>query len=328
MRYFLLMSLIMPVATICIAEEENVIGYYEENGRKEALNLSETMDVITKKDDLSNLILNSMPSPLCKEKASISKKYAKTLITTVKTLVPENPNSDIIANERTCNKLIQLRNKLLEAGGYSNICLAGSLAGTIDAFYFQTFLNGNTIKPEMIKKNKLDLKDIIRVIEASDKTEFKTSILSEIDINNGTTEVEQLRILLGDENKPKKGPVNFGNWRKFGEIAILFNGQALGKPSSISYLYNWIHLIDEQKSIEIINKTALQDSTFLLFDDKLMKDAIQKYLDSNYSGIMLSSLEPWSARRVFDFFRKFKGSILTKGDSPYTQRLSDFLKYK
>ena len=152
MRYFLLMSLIMSFCAISVAEEQNIIGYYEKSGQKKALNLSETINVITQNDDLGNLTLNPMPSPLSKEKGSISKEYAKTLVTAIKSLIPKNANCDLIKNEKICNKLIQLRNKLLEAGGYSNICIAGSITGTINAFYLQTLLNGNTIKLDMIKK--------------------------------------------------------------------------------------------------------------------------------------------------------------------------------
>lgn len=327
MRYFLLMSLIMSVCAICVAEEQNIIGYYEENGQKKALNLSATIHVVTKKDDLSNLTLNPMSSPITKKNTSILNRYVKTLITTIKSLLPKNKSNDIIANEKACNKLIQLRNKLLEAGGYSNICLAGSITGTINAFYLKELVEGNTIKSEMIKKNELNLKDIISIIKAADKTEFKTSILSKISINNDV-EVEQLRMLLGNKNKPKKGSVTFKDWMKLGDIAILFNGRSLKQPNSISYLYNWIHLLDEQKAIEIINNVALNDSTFLLSDDNIMKDKIQKYLAVNDCGIMLSRLEPWSARRVFDFFRKFRGGIISKYGSPYTTRLSFYLKYK
>ena len=327
MRYFLLMTLIMSVCEICVAEEQNLIGFYEENGQKKALNLSAIIDVITKKNDLSNLTLNPMPSPLNKKKAPITKKYARTLMRAVKSLLPENKSD--IADEKACNKLILLRNKLLEAGGYSNICLAGSITGIINAFHLNKLIKGKTIKPKMIKKNKLDLKDIMNVIKAADEMEFKTSILSKLNINNGT-EIEQLRILLGNENKPQKGPVKLGDWiMKAGKTTILFSGHWLNlkQNNPISYLFNWCRLLDEQKAIKIINSIALNDPTFLLSDDNAMKDKIRKYLAVNDCGIMITQLEPWPARRVFDVFRKFRGGTIPKYGSPYATELSFYLKY-
>ncbi len=167
------------------------------------------------------------------------------------------------SSEKDIIRLIELRNLLLEAGGYFHSSLAGSLTYAINGLLLDGLASGKKLSPiarNVYRLNKIKLKTLVGALNKGPEVDQRgiQIDLSSDDFHSKTNavliqkilQIHGVNVTLGEFTSPEV-------WQKADPTLILnyrFGDQLCLAESSVIHLANWAIIIDEQFAIHILDK--------------------------------------------------------------------------
>jgi len=300
--------------------------FSEVKSRGSALGAKQTVEILFSTNSLDNISLYPVGphgvygQEVCKDDVIT---YGMELSeATVRFLDDAEGERDL---ESRLARLAEVRNKLMRAGGYVNSSLAGSLTYVLHAHFWDLLNQGKPISKSLLRKDSVSKSDVLKLVAESGSKEKKNVCFSSDILNNSNHDDVLVLSILGQSKStvvPVRGlPPDV--WRQRepeGFRGMGFRIQYLEDANSLSHVYNWFLLIDEQYAIEIVDAEVVKDPAFPELDMDDAKMRIDTSLNVGPHEKKSSNLRTWNGREVYNYFRKFRyGSLF--GASPLETRV-------
>jgi hypothetical protein len=300
--------------------------FSEVKSKDSALGAKQTVGILFSTNSLDNVVLYPVGphgvygQEVCKD--AVITYGVELSEATVRFLDDAEGEHDL---ESRLARLVEIRNKLMRAGGYANSSLAGSLTSVLHAHFWDLLNQGKPISKRLLHKNRVSRSDVLKLVAESGGKEKKNVCFSSDVLDKSNRNDELVLSLLGQSKStvvPVRGlPPDV--WRQRepeGFRGMGFRTQYLEDANSSSHVYNWFLLIDEQYAIEIVDAEVVKDPAFPDLDMDEAKMRIDASLNISPHEKKISNLRTWNGREVYNYFRKFRyGSLF--GASPLETRV-------
>jgi hypothetical protein len=308
--------------SICKTEAYSDVIYVAKDVEGTLLSAEELINKVFTNQTIDDISFIRLPVSILKgDNADKANDYIKKFTLNSYSLIKQLPVLKLETEfERQVLHIIKIRNKLMEAGGYVNFCLAGSLTSSINVLFIERIIQSGIVKENILKEDRLSIRDIVGVIELSDRFENKSSFIDFEDVKSQENDTDLMINLFKQKKKDIHYKLTFNDWAKLDPNAKFhfgFDRDMLRENSFSVIFYNWIFLLDQQFAIRVLFSELSKDSHLLTYSKKQIKEKLDAAVRLDTDAIVYTTFKSWNGRRVYDFVRKYKGGITGENQSRF-----------
>ena len=327
MRQRILLALLIGLPCSILADSAERVFFGEiRTGRSEYLSAKKTVSILLSTNSMENIVLYPLgPRGIYGKDDDVIavRTYVEELsLATADFLNAMKDQQDI---EMRLERVALVRDKLMNAGGYGNSCLAGTLTSVLNAHLWSLLNQGQPLRKNLLQHCKVDLKGVLRLVREGAEKDKKNVFFSPDVYEQNHSPRDVLLSLLGKSGEDPVPSRGFGpeTWRERepqGYEGMGFRMKSLGDSNSASHVYNWLLLMDEQYAIEVIRAVMMQGGRLGDLEMDEAKARIDAALKGGPEERRYANLRPWDGREVYNYFRKFRHGSLA-GASPLETRV-------